>query len=756
MRHLAFLILLMLTACTDVVPEVSVFRRAQSSSIRFQNFSPAQNPTNSLSEVSVLPIETGEFSAFKWTLVSSLDSCSSQNYDVLSETSRGVPFRFTPSADGAYRVCVIGKSSVSGEWQAADLASSSVDFEVDTLAPQENSIKINNGALLTNAMLVTLNLSSRGASEFYLATDSACSGGGSWQSMKDSLTTTLATANSENTIFVKYRDRALNETACISSAITHDGVSPSVTLSTSVSEPFNASNFSVNIGFSEGVTGFSLEDISVTNGTASGLVGSGHDYSVTITPSGQGPVTVSIAAGVAQDSAGNGNSASANLTRTHDTAGPIFTGLGDDNAWTTSKTWNWGCNETCTYRFVIDSTPSTIPSGPYSSLATATQASGNGTYYLHVQAMDTAGNVSTTHVSAKLDNTAPAAVTGISDGIAQSDLSASPVISFTSGSDAHSGVLKHKLRVIRASDSAVMKDWHDFTSGSAVTGLNLATNTSYEVQLKTVDMVGLESAVVTSDGWIADVSPPTFSSLSLGATPSGASQTPTLSWVGSDGTGGAGIAGGYEVRIFRTSDNTPIGSWSPLTAGGSIVGLSLAYNTQYYFKVRAVDVAGNTGESAPSSNWLTPYCPPNYIRVPQLTGYAAQDFCVAKYEMKNVGGVATSAAAGLPWVDISRGDTAATAGGAWKVCKDLGAQYDLISNAQWQAIARNIEAVPSNWSGGAVGLGGFSRGHTDNSPSSALAADSNDDNGCVGTGESCTGTVWNLQRRTHRLNNGEV
>lgn len=757
MRWLIVLIFLTLTACTDAVPEVSIFRRSQSvESIGFQNFSPAQNPTNSVSEVSLSTLETGEFSAYKWILISSLSSCSEQNYDVLPEAPVGEPFRFTPPSDGAFRVCVIGKKTFSREWQSADKASSSALFEVDTVAPEHSSIVINSGAALTNSMRVNLSLSSLGASEFYLTSDSSCSVGGSWQAITGSLATTLTRENAVNTIFVKYRDRALNETACVSSSITHDNLAPSVAISSSATNPFNAANFPVTVTFSEAVTGFSLEDVLVTNGTASALSGSGADYSFVVTPSGQGTVSVGISGGGAQDAAGNGNAASASFTITYDSAAPSITGLSDDSSWAKSKTWSWGCNEACTYRYMIDTNPATTPTGTFSATSSASQTSGTGIYYLHVQAMDAAGNVSTTHVSAKLDNTAPAGVTSVLDGTVYSSLTVSPVISFAGGSDTHSGVLKHKIRVIRSSDSVVIKDWQDFTSGNSITALSLTTNTSYKVQVKAVDMVGLESSEVTSDGWLADVTPPVLSSLVSGAVPPEVNQSPPLSWSGDDGVGGSGIAGSYQVQIFRTSDNVPMSSWTSLSSGGVVTGLSLAYNTQYYFKVRASDLAGNSAESSPSSSWTTPYCPLNYSRVPQLAGYAAQDFCVAKYEMKNVGGVATSVATGLPWVGIPRGDFSTTSGGAWKACKDLGAQYDLISNAQWQAIARNIESTPSNWSGGAVGSGAFSRGHTDNSPSSALAADANDNNGCVGTGETCSGVLWNFQRRTHKLSNGET
>ena len=59
--------------------------------------------------------------------------------------------------------------------------------------------------------------------------------------------------------------------------------------------------------FSEPVSGFSLEDISVSNGTAASFTGSGAVYTFDVTPNAIGEVTVDIAAGAATDADGNGN-----------------------------------------------------------------------------------------------------------------------------------------------------------------------------------------------------------------------------------------------------------------------------------------------------------------------------------------------------------------------------------------------------------------------------------------------------------------
>ena len=64
---------------------------------------------------------------------------------------------------------------------------------------------------------------------------------------------------------------------------------------------------SLEAAFSEPVSGFSLEDISVANGVVSNFSGTGSVYTFDVTPNAIGEVTVDIAAGAAQDAGENGN-----------------------------------------------------------------------------------------------------------------------------------------------------------------------------------------------------------------------------------------------------------------------------------------------------------------------------------------------------------------------------------------------------------------------------------------------------------------
>lgn len=144
-------------------------------------------------------------------------------------------------------------------------------------------------------------------------------------------------------------------------------------------------------------------------------------------------------------------------------------------------------------------------------------------------------------------------------------------------------------------------------------------------------------------------------------------------------------------------------------------------------------------------------CPTGYVFVPKNTTYTASDFCVAKYEMKNDGyGTPVSVAAGTPWAALDRPTARAK-------CQSLGSGYDMISNDQWQTIARNIAGVASNWSTGTLYSGELNRGHSDNDPANTLAASTDDTSGnCSGTNNTCSSSTWNSQRRTFNLSNGNV
>ncbi|WP_421791604.1 Ig-like domain-containing protein [Hyphobacterium sp.] len=96
-----------------------------------------------------------------------------------------------------------------------------------------------------------------------------------------------------------------------------------------------AGAFTATFNFSEDITGFELGDIVVGNGAASNIQDvstlppgidapqlDGNSFTATITPAGDGDVTVNVAAGAVNDVVGNASSAAAQFQVTNDQTGP--------------------------------------------------------------------------------------------------------------------------------------------------------------------------------------------------------------------------------------------------------------------------------------------------------------------------------------------------------------------------------------------------------------------------------------------------
>jgi hypothetical protein len=115
-----------------------------------------------------------------------------------------------------------------------------------------------------------------------------------------------------------------NNSAALQLSRIYDSTQPTVTISSLASNPTRTSPIPVTVTFSEAVTGFIGNDVGVTNGSISNFTGSGTTYNFNILPSANGVVTVNVAGNVAQDAAGNVNSAALQLTRAYDTNAPTL------------------------------------------------------------------------------------------------------------------------------------------------------------------------------------------------------------------------------------------------------------------------------------------------------------------------------------------------------------------------------------------------------------------------------------------------
>jgi LPXTG-site transpeptidase (sortase) family protein len=115
------------------------------------------------------------------------------------------------------------------------------------------------------------------------------------------------------------------DSTSVDNQVSYDTSLPSLTIASTATNPTRISPIPVTITFIEDVTGFDISDIVIGNGVASNFVAvapGATTYTVDVTPTADGPVTVDVAAGAAQDATGNDNLAATRFTITYDTIPP--------------------------------------------------------------------------------------------------------------------------------------------------------------------------------------------------------------------------------------------------------------------------------------------------------------------------------------------------------------------------------------------------------------------------------------------------
>src|SRR5687768_7262963 len=209
-------------------------------------------------------------------------------------------------------------------------------------------------------------------------------------------------------------------------------------------DPTSASSITFTAVFSEAVSGFSAADVTI-GGTAGGsktATVSGGPSTYTVAVSGMttsGTVTATIAAGAAQDAAGNGNTASTSTDNSvrFDAAAPTVSISSPASGATVSGTITVtasAADDTAVVgvQFFVDGNAGTDDTtAPYSAPWNTTTAT-NGSHTLTAVARDAAGHRTTSApvtVTVANDSTAP--TVSINQAAGQADPTAAGPISFT-------------------------------------------------------------------------------------------------------------------------------------------------------------------------------------------------------------------------------------------------------------------------------------------------------------------------------------
>jgi len=278
----------------------------------------------------------------------------------------------------------------------------------------------------------------------------------------------------------------------------------------------------------------------------------------------------------------------------------------------------------------------------------------------------------------------------------------------------------------------------------------LKADTTYYAGVRALFADGQRSDATSSSGWTVDIMPP---AVPTAVRDHAAPIDGAVTWQHPRTDEESGFDR-FEIAVGSSPGGQDLVEWRDV---GDALSTSLEDDLEIFLSedwiwlaVRARDAAGNTSQAAISPGFIS--CPDNFSFVPGDDDLGSTPFCVSTFEMRKSNGsdgIAESRPGGLPWAEVGKAK-------ARLECDRMGFAYQLITNSQWQTVARSIERTAANWSGGAVGIGALPQGHSDSGPSQALAADGSP---CLGTNnpdcEDPSSPDFS-QRRTHVLHNGAV
>ena len=244
----------------------------------------------------------------------------------------GLSLSGTPN--GSETVTVVPSSSTAIYDSADNAASTSQSNNtvtlVDSLSPTMTitSVTVSDGATSNDATLALTFTSSEATSDFAVG-DITISGGAlsSFATTSSTVYTAIFTPSGDGAATIDVAGSAFtdsvgnNNTAATQFNWTYDSTSPTMTITSAEMTDGGASdNATLALTFtsSEATTNFSLSDIAVTNATLTSFSATSSTiYTATLTPTGEGAVTVDVTAGAFTDAASNNNTVAIQFNWTH-------------------------------------------------------------------------------------------------------------------------------------------------------------------------------------------------------------------------------------------------------------------------------------------------------------------------------------------------------------------------------------------------------------------------------------------------------
>ena len=215
----------------------------------------------------------------------------------------------TPTADGTVTASVESNAAQDAATNGNSAGSGSVTS--DRTAP---TIAVSPNSGVSNASSITFTFQFSESVTGFTGSDVSVTNGtkGTFTAVDGDTYTLQVTPTADGTVTASVetnaaQDAATNGNTSGSGSITSDRTGPSVAV-TPNSGATNSGSITFTFQFSETVTGFASNDVTVTNGTKGTFSAvDGDTYTLVVTPTADGAVTASVGANAAQDAATNGN-----------------------------------------------------------------------------------------------------------------------------------------------------------------------------------------------------------------------------------------------------------------------------------------------------------------------------------------------------------------------------------------------------------------------------------------------------------------
>ncbi|MBQ45964.1 MAG: hypothetical protein CMP10_00465, partial [Zetaproteobacteria bacterium] len=375
----------------------------------------------------------------------------------------------------------------------------------------------------------------------------------------------------------------------------YDNLQPTVAITAGSSNPTNDTVINVTVTFDENVTGFLADDLNISGGTAANFTGSASNYSFDLTPAAAGTITVDIAAGVAIDSAGNGNSIANQFNIVYDNVPPTSTSIsiagGAVQTNNTAVTLTLGATDVS--EMYLTNTAGCVAGGNWETFDTAkpwTLGQSNATATVYVKYRDALGNESgCVNDSILHDSIAPVAVIGSTPSTPTSSGAYDIDILTDDGLESYQYALIANSTACSA--ASYNGSWIDHTTNISGT-LGAAGNWKVCVIGRDSATNGQNPADATSYSWYFDNLQPTIAISSNSSNPTNDSVITVAVNFNESVTGfdasDLNVAGG-NVSNFTGSGSDYSFSFTPIAAGTLTVDVSPGL---------ATDAAGNSNSVA--------------------------------------------------------------------------------------------------------------------------------------------------------------